>query len=383
MISPRALQRPLRRTARRGMASLLPAPACSSSEGALRLAPDLTLAYTRHAPRAGPAALHVLCAHGWVDNAATFSLLAPALAARLRAEVVCLDLAGHGRSGHRPPGAVYSALHYAQDIARAVEELGWAPTEDAAAAAAELSPPPPPLVLCGHSMGAGLMSAVAGSFPERAAALVMLEGLGLVVPRGPEEAPATFRAACAAMREQQLRRAAGGEGGAGAGAYSSVAQAVDQRLATVTRLPGAQTLSRAAAEALVLRALDELPPAPAAAAAAGSADVAPAASPRYTFRHDKRVLAPSLLYVSEPAALAFLRGVRCPTLYVSTRAGWPFPPAALAERFAALGGAASFEHAFLPGSHHAHLDAADAPAVADAVCAFLGRALGLSAPQAQ
>ena len=115
--------------------------AATTSEGQLRLSPDLSLAFVRHAPPAPAAgaapsavALRVLCAHGWCDNSATFALLAPALASRLRAEVVCVDLAGHGRSGHRAASAVYSALHSAADLVRACEELGWAPPASAAAA---------------------------------------------------------------------------------------------------------------------------------------------------------------------------------------------------------------------------------------------------------
>jgi pimeloyl-ACP methyl ester carboxylesterase len=360
------------------MASALP-----PSEGVLRLTADLSLAYVRHSPAAAPAALRVLCAHGWVDNAASFALLAPALATRLRADVVCLDLAGHGRSGHRAPSAVYSALHYAADVVRAAEELGW---WSAAAGAPEEGggAPQAPLVLVGHSMGAGLVSAVAGAFPERVAALVMLDGLGLVT-RAPAEAPATFRAACVALRELQRSRGGGG-GGGGGGGYSSVADAVDQRLATVARHPGSQTLSRAAAEALVLRALDELPPpAPAEGAAAPSPppqqqqqqQLSPPS--RFVFRHDRRIMAPSLLSATEDIALAFLRGVRCPTLYVSARNGWPFAASALQERLAALGGAAQLAHEHLAGSHHLHLDADTGPAVAAAVVDFLTRARATSA----
>ena len=370
--------------------------AATTSEGQLRLSPDLSLAFVRHAPPAPAAgaapsavALRVLCAHGWCDNSATFALLAPALASRLRAEVVCVDLAGHGRSGHRAASAVYSALHYAADLVRACEELGWALPASAAAAdeasPAPPPPPPPPLVLLGHSMGAGLVSAVAGAFPERVAALVMLEGLGLVT-RAPDEAPANFRAACGALRELQRSRSGSG-GGGGGGAYASVAAAVDQRLATVTRHPGAQTLSRAGAEALVLRALDELPP-PAlpveCSASVASASSPPSPSPpppssRFVFRHDRRIMAPSLLSATEEVALAFLRGVRSPTLYVSAHKGWPISISALQERLAALGGAARLAHVHLPGSHHLHLDAETGGAVADAVVDFLSRALATPA----
>ena len=44
----------------------------------------------------------VIALHGWLDNANSFARLAPRLEG-LR--VIALDMAGHGHSGHRPPGA--------------------------------------------------------------------------------------------------------------------------------------------------------------------------------------------------------------------------------------------------------------------------------------
>jgi pimeloyl-ACP methyl ester carboxylesterase len=55
----------------------------------------LRLAARVHGPADGRP---VLAAHGWLDNAASFDHLAPLLPG-LR--LVALDLAGHGRSGHR------------------------------------------------------------------------------------------------------------------------------------------------------------------------------------------------------------------------------------------------------------------------------------------
>src|SRR5690606_11793724 len=64
----------------------------------------------------------VLALHGWLDNAATFSRLAPRLQG-LR--IVALDFAGRGHSGHRGPGAGYQLWDYAVDVLLVAEELGW------------------------------------------------------------------------------------------------------------------------------------------------------------------------------------------------------------------------------------------------------------------
>lgn len=64
----------------------------------------------------GPAdGLPVIALHGWLDNANSFARLAPRLKG-LR--IVALDLAGHGYSEHRPPGAGYALADYAHDVLR-------------------------------------------------------------------------------------------------------------------------------------------------------------------------------------------------------------------------------------------------------------------------
>ena len=49
------------------------------------------------------AACRVLCVHGWLDNAASFSEIAPLLPG---CDIVALDLPGHGRSSHRGAGSM-------------------------------------------------------------------------------------------------------------------------------------------------------------------------------------------------------------------------------------------------------------------------------------
>uniref|UniRef100_A0A8D3AS95 Serine hydrolase like n=1 Tax=Scophthalmus maximus TaxID=52904 RepID=A0A8D3AS95_SCOMX len=63
----------------------------------------------------------VLCLHGWADNCGSFDTLIPLLPRECR--YVAVDLAGHGRSSHRPAGVLYSALAYVADVHRVVDAL--------------------------------------------------------------------------------------------------------------------------------------------------------------------------------------------------------------------------------------------------------------------
>jgi pimeloyl-ACP methyl ester carboxylesterase len=379
----------------------------------LTLAPDCTLAALAWGSPASP--LRVLAAHGWMDNAATFSLVAPALVSSLGAYVVAVDLPGHGMSSHKAPRESYSAIDYAAAIVEAADALGWGGDGGG-----------PPFVLLGHSLGGGLCTVVAASFPTRVSALVLLENLGLS-HRAVEEAPDLFAKAVLAKRTLQQRRSGGGGGGGGGSVYASVADAVAARVQTARTHPGAQSITPAAAERLVRRALVEAPLSPTAKAAAGAeakGEGATAAALGFTFRHDKRIIAPALLSASEDQVLAFLSRIACPTLVVTAENGWPFSPTLFGARMRAVGAAAaaaaaqaagaaaaapavgaasaaaqevgaagaaapavgaaassssgaergnpsSLAHVHLPGSHHHHLDDETAPAVIEAVVRFL------------
>jgi pimeloyl-ACP methyl ester carboxylesterase len=103
------------------------------------------------------AAKPLLALHGWLDNAASFNLLAPLLGDY---HVVALDLTGHGRSDHRSADATYQIWDDLPEILGVVDALGWGT-----------------FTLLGHSRGAFISTLLAGSFPERVQQLVLLDGV--------------------------------------------------------------------------------------------------------------------------------------------------------------------------------------------------------------
>lgn len=99
----------------------------------------------------------VLALHGWLDNSASFSLVAPLLDALY---IVAIDMAGHGQSDHRQTDAPYSILDDIQDIFSIADQLQWQRFS-----------------LLGHSRGAIISALAAGTFPERIDRLCLIEGI--------------------------------------------------------------------------------------------------------------------------------------------------------------------------------------------------------------
>lgn len=288
----------------------------------IRLAPELSLSALAYGD---PTNFPVLACHGWMDNAASFQSIAPAMAAE-GFYVVALDLPGHGHSDHRPPSAHYLPHEYAANFADAAVALGFNS-----------------YALCGHSLGGGIVSIVAALPDERCVGVIMLEGLGPST-RPVSDAPALFMRSLASHANASKRDGS---------AYDSISDAVDQRLATVARYEGNQVLSRHAAAVLVKRALVE---------------VNEGAVTKFRFRHDRRIIGPYLSYWHEEHVQAFLGSIKCPVLAVTATQGWPRDAAVYAKRLELLRAASrSVTHVVLPGGHHHHLDPDTAPAVCEAV----------------
>lgn len=104
-----------------------------------------------------PGGKPLLALHGWLDNAASFSVIAPLLEQH---HVVAVDLTGHGLSANRSADAGYQIWDDLPELLGVLEALGW-----------------DSFALMGHSRGAIISSLLASAIPERVERLVLLDGV--------------------------------------------------------------------------------------------------------------------------------------------------------------------------------------------------------------
>ncbi len=160
----------------------------------------------------------VLALHGWLDNAASFSRIAPLLSG---CHVVAIDQRGHGLTEHlyRP----YHIWDGVPDVIGVLEALGWER-----------------VILLGHSMGAAIATLVGGAYPDRIQQLWLLEGMGpWTYPDG--EAPDLLRQSTDRLQQMDDRQLP---------VYESIDKAIDARVRG-----GVLPLTRAAADPIVRRGL--------------------------------------------------------------------------------------------------------------------------------
>jgi len=102
----------------------------------------------------------VLCLHGWLDNAASFTPLMPYLSNK---RVIAIDWAGHGFSSHRSQDAHYHFIDWVYDLLQLFELNDWHNID-----------------IVAHSMGGMVASAFAAAFPERVKSLSLLDSIGFI-----------------------------------------------------------------------------------------------------------------------------------------------------------------------------------------------------------
>lgn len=277
----------------------------------------LDLPHLRLAARAwgDPARPRLLALHGWLDNAASFDRLAPLLCEEFH--IVALDLPGHGRSGHRPPGTWYHYVDYLGDVLAAAYALGWKR-----------------FGLLGHSLGGAVASVLAAACPEIVERLLLVEALGPLPGDGGQTLAQLQRALHqrGALQEKNLR------------VFADEEQAAQARVR-------ANDLSAGAARVLVSRSLR-------------------AVDGGFVWSSDPRLTLASPQRFVEAQVLALLDGIRAPTQLVLADPPPPFLPRSLIDaRIARVSG---IEVVRLAGHHHLHLE--DPEPVARAMLDFAAKA---------
>lgn len=242
--------------------------------------------------------LPVLALHGWLDNAASFFALAPRLN---NVHIVALDMAGHGRSEHRPGQMAYTPWDDINDILAVADHLGWNR-----------------FVLLGHSRGAIIGTLAAGTFPERFIALGLVEGL-LPEPARPEDAPKQLASAIQGLRVQQQKTPS---------VYPDI------NIAIKARERGMFPLGYAAAKVLTERGV---------VAQAGGV----------SWSTDPRLLAPSMIKLSREHLHAFVNHVSAPIKLLLADDGLPKLYTNYlheVEQFPQV------DYEVLSGGHHLHME---------------------------
>jgi pimeloyl-ACP methyl ester carboxylesterase len=251
-----------------------------------------------------PSATPVIALHGWLDNAASFMQLAPLLSG---VRLIAIDMAGHGESGHRPPGAPYYIWDNVADVLAVADQLGVERFS-----------------VLGHSMGAGVAMLLAACVPERVAQLFLIEGLAPLVYEA-ENLPRLMAEALNKLRRLERRTLR---------PYDSFEQAVQ------ARINGRWPVSRQAAQWLVERGLERC-------------------SGGWRWRSDPALLLPSVVRLSEAQVEAFLMAVKAPVELVLGDEG--IDPARMRRLLPLLTNARLH---LLAGNHHLHLEAGAAAEIA-------------------
>ncbi len=256
----------------------------------------------------------VLALHGWLDNAASFVPLAAHLQG---VELVALDLPGHGRSAHLPPGAEYSLAGTVLAVLDAADALGWAR-----------------FAVLGHSMGAAIGSILAAAAPERVERFVAIEALGALADR--EDHTATrLRESIAARRALATKRLR---------VFPDLETAIRARMQ-------ANGLSEPVARLLVER---------------GTRPV----EGGFEWSSDPRLTISTAVRMTEAQVRDLIAHIACPVRVLYADPAQPYFPEPLrSERAACL---AQGELRVLHGGHHLHME--DPRAVACETADFLSRA---------
>jgi pimeloyl-ACP methyl ester carboxylesterase len=327
----------------------------------------------------------VLCLHGWLDNSASFHLVAPELHKQIKADVFCLDFPGHGRSSHRGPDAPIQLIsEYAIYVAETIERLHWWNEEQQNN-----------IILIGHSMGAAVAMIYAAAFPEQIHKLILLEGGGPMTRNNDSVTRSIRRAITRRIQSNRTlfphlslspfndeknqpeptskTTSSSSSPTPRRKIYPTLISAIQARKLTADLSPGKQYISDETARQVVGRATitinqfkDSYDP---SVVLLQTQDLDPNQyNGPVVFTHDPRLQWPSLQYFTQEQVEQLYRDVQCPVYCIYAKDGWPKEPSVQDAISTYLKPQIQME---LPGSHHFHSDPQDAKAVIDAILQFI------------
>jgi pimeloyl-ACP methyl ester carboxylesterase len=254
----------------------------------------------------------ILALHGWLDNAESYYKLAPHLAGF---RVVAIDMAGHGQSDWRSADSGYPVWGYVEDLHAVKRQLQ----------------PDGAIRILAHSLGAGVASLYAGTFPDQVLTLGLIENLAPFT-----NAPDQFAENLSQSITDNL-------------SIQKQASAKSKALLTKLRATGRFPVPVDAAERLVVRSSEQLP------------------NGELRIRVDPRLKLRSSVRLTEEQVRSTLAQIESPVLVIAGQSG-------LSQELtqARLPFVKNIEFRWMPGGHHLHLEDEVVPQMAAAFNEFFG-----------
>jgi pimeloyl-ACP methyl ester carboxylesterase len=261
-----------------------------------------------------PGNMPILALHGWLDNAASFFRIGPLLKDYY---LVAVDMAGHGKTGHRIGTSSYHCFDDIRDIFSIADYFGW-----------------DKFALLGHSRGAILGALAAGTFPERITHLGLIEGV-LLEGIAPEKSPHQLAAAIKGLEYQTNK---------------TLTLYPDIKTAITARERGMFPLSHPAAKAITERGLKNQ-------------------GDGFFWSTDPRLLAPTPVKLTHEQFDSFIRHIRAPSTLIMGKKGLQASYAGYLSEVANYPFIKTHE---LNGGHHLHMED-DAEKVAEVLQNFFSQ----------
>ena len=240
----------------------------------------------------------IIALHGWLDNANSFEQIAEYLQEHYY--FIAIDLPGHGLSSHLPPGVHYHFIDGLFAVVQIIDALKIGKVH-----------------LLGHSLGACIASLVSSIAPQYLLSLSLIEGLGPITQPA-DSSPTQLTQYLNNLTSPKPHKPKG---------YKDIDSAAQAR-----SLKGYISLD--IAKRICERGLVEN-------------------NGVYFWRHDKRLVCPSPLQMTERQVLSCLEQIPTQTFLLWANNGFSFNSEVMEQRINAI------DHLtikYLEGGHHIHME---------------------------